>query len=50
VETLILDPSRRLVIIACDDEERLLLLGEGQALAPPAGRRPAASALDPTDA
>jgi flagellar protein FliO/FliZ len=50
VETLILDPSRRLVIIACDDEERLLLLGEGQTLAPPAGRRPAASAQDPTDA
>lgn len=38
VETLVLDPARRLVIIACDGEERLLLLGEGQVLAPPAGR------------
>jgi flagellar protein FliO/FliZ len=50
VETLVLDPSRRLVIVACDGEERLLLLGEGQTLAPPAGRRPAASDLDPADA
>ena len=37
VETLVLDPSRRVVIIACDGEERLLLLGEGQVLDPPAG-------------
>lgn len=34
VETLILDPARRLVIIRCDGEERLLLLGEGTPLAP----------------
>lgn len=39
VETLVLDPARRLVIIACDGEERLLLLGEGEVLAPPRGRR-----------
>jgi flagellar protein FliO/FliZ len=32
VETLVLDPSRRLVIVACDGEERLLLLGEGRQL------------------
>ena len=41
VETLILDPARRLVIVSCDGEERLLLLGEGQqmaSLAKPKGR------------
>ena len=32
VETLILDPARRLVLVSCDGEEQLLLLGEGQAL------------------
>jgi flagellar protein FliO/FliZ len=32
VETLILDPSRRLVLVACDGKERLLLLGEGRQL------------------
>lgn len=47
VETLILDPSRRLVIIALDGEERLLLLGEGRTLPPPAGRLSAAADLDP---
>jgi flagellar protein FliO/FliZ len=46
VETLVLDPSRRLVIVACDGEERLLLLGEGQVLAPP----PARPAPETTDA
>jgi flagellar protein FliO/FliZ len=41
VETLVLDPSRRLVLVRFDDEERLLLLGEGRLLpgqAPPAPR------------
>ena len=32
VETLMLDPARRLVIVRCDDQERLLLLGEGRIL------------------
>lgn len=32
VETLVLDPSRRLVVVSLDGEERLLLLGEGQIL------------------
>ena len=42
VETLVLDPTRRLVLVACDGEERLLLLGEGQMLSPPAAaKRPA---------
>ncbi len=30
VETLVLDPARRLVLVSCDGEEQLLLLGEGQ--------------------
>ena len=38
VETLVLDPSRRLVLVSCDGRERLLLLGEGRVLdASPAG-------------
>ena len=32
VETLILDPSRRLVVISFDGQETLLLLGEGRVL------------------
>lgn len=32
VETLVLDPARRLVLIRLDDEERLILLGEGRTL------------------
>jgi flagellar protein FliO/FliZ len=33
IETLILDPSRRLVLVKLDGRERLLLLGEGRLLA-----------------
>ena len=33
VETLVLDPARRLVLVRVDDRERLLLLGEGRLLA-----------------
>jgi len=33
VESLMLDPHRRLVVVRFDDEERLLLLGEGRMLA-----------------
>jgi flagellar protein FliO/FliZ len=33
VESLVLDPARRLVIVSCDGQERLLLLGEGQVVA-----------------
>ena len=33
VETLVLDPARRLVIVDCDGVERLILLGEGRMLA-----------------
>jgi flagellar protein FliO/FliZ len=32
VETLVLDPSRRLVLVSLDGRERLLLLGEGRML------------------
>lgn len=38
VETLVLDPARRLVLVRVDDEERLLLLGEGRELIEPRGR------------
>ena len=41
VESLVLDPARRLVVISFDGQERLLLLGEGQVLPPaPAVRKP----------
>ncbi|MFT3995774.1 MAG: flagellar biosynthetic protein FliO [Asticcacaulis sp.] len=40
VETLVLDPARRLVLVRIDDEERLLLLGEGQELIEPRQPRP----------
>ena len=33
VETLVLDPTRRLVLVDCDGVERLVLLGEGRLLA-----------------
>lgn len=32
VESLPLDPTRRLVLVRLDDEERLILLGEGRLL------------------
>jgi flagellar protein FliO/FliZ len=32
IETLPLDPSRRLVLVRIDDQERLILLGEGRLL------------------
>jgi len=35
VETLVLDPARRLVLVRVDEEERLLLLGEGRELIEP---------------
>ena len=33
VETLVLDPARRLVIVDCDGTEWLVLLGEGRIVA-----------------
>lgn len=35
IETLVLDPARRLVLVRVDDEERLLILGEGRELIEP---------------
>ncbi|HYD46675.1 MAG TPA: flagellar biosynthetic protein FliO, partial [Phenylobacterium sp.] len=35
VETLMLDPARRLVLVSVDGEEQLLLLGEGRLLGAP---------------
>lgn len=35
VETLVLDPSRRLLLVRVGAEERLILLGEGRELEPP---------------
>ena len=32
VESLVLDPARRLIIVECDGKERLVLLGEGRVL------------------
>lgn len=46
VETLVLDPARRLVLIRYDAEERLLLLGEGQIVA----ARPAPEPIPATPA
>jgi flagellar protein FliO/FliZ len=44
IESLMLDPSRRLVLVRFDAEERLILLGEGRMLAArPAHARVAAS-------
>ena len=37
VETLVLDPARRLVLVRVDNEERLLILGEGRELIEPRG-------------
>lgn len=32
VESLVLDPARRLLIVECDGREQLILLGEGRVL------------------
>lgn len=39
LETLILDPARRLVLVECDGKTRLLMLGDGRELTPPEARR-----------
>lgn len=41
VESLVLDPARRLLIVDCDGREQLILLGEGQVLSdlPPRGSK-----------
>ena len=47
VETLVLDPARRLILIRLDNEERLILLGEGRELLEPRDPPPP---TPPTDA
>jgi flagellar protein FliO/FliZ len=42
IETLVLDPARRLVLVRFDAEERLILLGEGQVI--PSASTPAETA------
>jgi flagellar protein FliO/FliZ len=42
VETLMLDPQRRLLLVRCDEEEHLLLLGEGRLLSQRPARKDAA--------
>jgi len=50
IETLMLDPGRRLVLVRFDHEERLILLGEGSVLAQiPAPSRPRAKARPPAE-
>ena len=39
VETLVLDPSRRLVLVSFDGREQLLLLGDGRVLDQPSEDR-----------
>lgn len=36
VETLVLDPTHRLVLVRCDAEERLFLVGDGRLIPPSA--------------
>jgi flagellar protein FliO/FliZ len=38
VETLVLGPTQRLLLVRVDEEERVILLGEGRDLSPPAGK------------
>ncbi len=40
VETLMLDPQRRLVLVRFDRQEKLILLGEGRVLGETAGGAP----------
>jgi flagellar protein FliO/FliZ len=41
VESLVLDPARRLLIVECDGREQMILLGEGRVLSdlPPRGTK-----------
>lgn len=48
VETLVLDPARRLVLVKLDDEERLILLGEGRELIEPRHRPASKPAVSPS--
>ena len=43
VESLVLDPQRRLVLVRLDGQESLLLIGEGRVLSGPTDAPPGAS-------
>jgi flagellar protein FliO/FliZ len=43
VESLVLDPARRIIIVECDGRERLVLLGEGRLMAELGAAKPAAA-------
>ena len=47
VETLILDPQRRLVLVRMDDVERLILLGDGRMLSQGPAPSPEPSPVTP---
>jgi len=46
VETLVLDPTRRVVLVRVDDQERLILLGEGRELDGPQAKTAAKPQAD----
>ncbi|AAK22936.1 FliO/MopB family protein [Caulobacter vibrioides] len=48
IESLALDPTRRLVVVSLDGEERLVLLGDGRLLDWTPKGPPPASALSPS--
>ena len=50
VETLVLDPTRRLLLVRVDTEERLILLGEGQIQPARAAPPPSAAQSAPSEA
>ena len=46
IESLILDPQRRLILVRCDQRERLILLGEGRLLGDVQAATSASEAVD----
>jgi flagellar protein FliO/FliZ len=49
IESLLLDPARRLVIVRCDDQEHVMLLGEGRMLSSGPARPDPVPAPQPAD-
>jgi flagellar protein FliO/FliZ len=47
VESLALDPARRLVLVSLDGRERLILLGEGHLLADTPAKRSPRKTVEP---
>ena len=46
LESLVLDPQRRLILVRCDQRERLILLGEGRLLGEVQAAIPSSETLD----